>query len=199
MRKGTAPRPYHRTAPSAKTSPTLLLGVTGSIGAYKAADLVEALKERGYRVVVMMTKEAQAFITPLTLQVLSEGPVYTDLFHDQTARGIVHIELADRASVVLIAPATANIVGKLAQGIADDLLTCTVLATRAPVVLAPAMNVQMYEHPAVQRNIERLREIGYTLIEPTWGKLACGYEGVGHLADLDGIVQTVQAVTSRRS
>lgn len=196
MRK-SPPTRTRKIAASAKTSPTLLLGVTGGIAAYKAADLVEAFKARGYRVIVMMTKEAQAFITPLTLQVLSEGPVYTDLFHDTTPRGIVHIELADRASVVLIAPATANIVGKLAQGIADDLLTCAVLATRAPVVLAPAMNMHMYEHPAVQRNVERLREIGYTIIEPTWGKLACGYEGVGHLADLDAIVSAVERTTRR--
>ncbi len=169
----------------------LLLGVTGSIAAYKAADLIEAFKTARYHVTVVMTPEAQAFITPLTLQVLSGGPVYTDLFHDQTPTGVVHIELADRAAVVVIAPATANVLGKLAQGIADDLLTCAVFATRAPVVIAPAMNVKMYEHPAVQRNVQTLREMGYQLIEPTWGKLACGYEGVGHLAELDVIVQAV--------
>ena len=189
--------PKRLRTPQHVTARRLLLGVTGSIGAYKAADLIEACKAVGFRVTVAMTHEAQAFITPLTLQVLSEGPVYTDLFHDHTPTGVIHIDLADHADVVLIAPATANILGKLAHGIADDLLTCTVLATRAPVVLAPAMNVKMYEHPAVQRNVERLREIGYTVIEPVWGKLACGYEGVGHLADLEMIVKTVTSALPR--
>ena len=192
--KGHAPRPA-----DAARQPALILGVTGSIGAYKAADLIEHLKEQGICVTVVMTEEAKAFITPLTLQVLSGGPVYTDLFHDQTPTGVVHIELADRADAVLIAPATANILGKLAHGIADDLLTCVVLATRAPVVIAPAMNVKMYEHPAVQRNVERLREIGYTVIDPVWGKLACGYEGVGHLAELDVLVDAVRTVLTRRA
>ena len=176
----------------------LLLGVTGSIGAYKAADLIELFKTRGFRVTVVMTKEAQAFITPLTLQALSGEPVYTELLHDHTPSGIVHIELADHADVVVIAPATANILGKLAQGLADDLLTCLVLATRAPVVIAPAMNVKMYEHPAVQQNVERLRAIGYHIVEPVWGKLACGYEGVGHLADLEVIVTAVHDVCVKR-
>lgn len=184
-------------APRQTRARQLLLGVTGSIGAYKAADMIEVCKAQGWQVTVVMTAEAQAFITPLTLQVLSEGPVYTDLFHDYVPGGVVHIALADRVDVVVIAPATANIVGKLAQGIADDLLTCIVLATRAPVILAPAMNVKMYEHPAVQRNVERLREIGYTIVEPVWGKLACGYEGTGHLADPDVILRTVNATVPR--
>jgi len=191
-----------RKVPPGQRRPTarnIVLGVTGSIGAYKAADLVEGLQQVGHHVTVVMTAEAQAFITPLTLRVLSGGPVYTDLFHDETPAGVVHIELADHAGAVLVAPATANVIGKLAQGLADDLLTCVVLATRAPVIIAPAMNVKMYEHPAVQRNVERLRAMGYTVIEPVWGKLACGYEGVGHLADLEMIVNAVQGVLLRRS
>ena len=183
---------------SSARSRQLILGVTGSIGAYKAADFVELCKTSHWQVTVVMTEEAKAFITPLTLQALSGRPVYTDLFHDQTPTGIRHIELADQADAVVIAPATANILGKLAQGIADDLLTCLVLATRAPVVIAPAMNVNMYEHPAVQRNVERLREIGYRIIEPVWGQLACGYEGVGHLAELPVIMQAVERATKAR-
>lgn len=191
MAKSATARPHGRQ---------ILLGVTGSIGAYKAADLIEAFKLAGHRVTVAMTEEAKAFITPLTLQALSEGPVYTDLFHDRTPTGVVHIALADAADVVVIAPATANILGKLAHGLADDLLTCIVLATRAPVVIAPAMNVKMYEHPMVQRNVAQLRELGHTIIEPVWGKLACGYEGVGHLADVSVIVDATQrALAQRRS
>jgi len=166
----------------------IVLGVTGSIGAYKAADLVRRLREEGCGVTCVLTKEAAQFITPLTLQALSERKVYTDLFSLEDP-AVVHTTLADRADLVLIAPATANLIGKLATGLADDLLTCLALATRAPILIAPAMNVHMYEHPAVQENLGRLKRLGHQFIGPEHGQLACGYDALGHLADVEHIVQ----------
>ncbi len=166
----------------------IVLGVTGSIGAYKAADLVRRLREQGCSVTCVMTKEAREFIAPLTLEVLSERPTYTDLFAGHELH-VVHTKLADQANLVLIAPATANVIGKLAHGIADDLLTCLVLATRAPRLVAPAMNVHMYSHPVVQENIRTLRRLGFRFVGPAVGSLACGYEAIGHLAEVDEIVK----------
>ncbi|MBI3319855.1 MAG: phosphopantothenoylcysteine decarboxylase [Candidatus Omnitrophica bacterium] len=166
----------------------IILGVTGSIGAYKAADLVRRLKERGCGVTCVMTHEACQFITPLTLEALSERPVYTELFRRKDPP-VIHTTLADHARLVLIAPATANVLGKLSHGLADDLLGCLVLATTAPVLIAPAMNVHMYRHPAVQQNIARLKTLGYHFVGPDVGRLACGYEAVGHLADVEAIVR----------
>lgn len=169
-------------------SAEIVLGVTGSIGAYKAADLVRRLREQGCSVTCVMTKEAREFIAPLTLEVLSERPAYTDLFAGHEPH-VVHTKLADQANLVLIAPATANVIGKLAHGIADDLLTCLVLATRAPRLVAPAMNVHMYNHPVVQDNIRTLRRLGFRFVGPAVGSLACGYEAIGHLAEVDEIVK----------
>ena len=166
----------------------IVLGVTGSIGAYKAADLVRRLREQGCGVTCVMTKEAQQFVAPLTLQAVSDRKIYTDLFSLEDPH-IIHTQLADQAGLVLIAPATANVLGKLANGLADDLLTCLVLATKAPVLIAPAMNVHMYHHPATQQNVKRLRQMGYKFIGPTVGPLACGYDAVGHLAEVEEIVQ----------
>jgi phosphopantothenoylcysteine decarboxylase/phosphopantothenate--cysteine ligase len=176
-----------RTTPGAPRH-EVVLGVTGSIGAYKAADLVRRLREEGCGVTCVLTKEAVQFITPLTLQALSERKVYADLFSLEEA-AVIHTTLADRADLVLIAPATANIIGKLATGLADDLLTCVALATRAPVLIAPAMNVHMYEHPAVQENLGRLKRLGHQFIGPEHGQLACGYDAIGHIADVERIVQ----------
>ncbi|MBI3088254.1 MAG: hypothetical protein HYY91_05160 [Candidatus Omnitrophica bacterium] len=166
----------------------IVLGVTGSIGAYKAADLVRRLKERGCGVSCVMTKEAGRFLAPLTLQALSERKVHTDLF-DLEDHPVIHTQLADDADLVVVAPATANVIGKLANGLADDLLTCIAMATTAPILLAPAMNVHMYRHPAVQANLKRLRQLGHHVIGPDIGRLACGYEAIGHLAEVDDIVQ----------
>ena len=166
----------------------IVLGVTGSIGAYKAADLVRRLREEGCGVTCVLTKEAAQFITPLTLQALSERKVYTDLFSLEES-AVIHTTLADRADLVLIAPATANVIGKLATGLADDLLTCVALATRAPILIAPAMNVHMYEHPVVQENLGRLKRLGHQFIGPEHGQLACGYDAIGHIADVEHIVQ----------
>ena len=172
-------------------APEIVLGVTGSIGAYKTGDLVRQLKDAGYLVTCVMTQRATQFLAPLTLQALSERKVYTDMF-DLESPHIIHTTLADRARLVLVAPATANIVGKFANGLADDLLSCTLLATRAKLLFAPAMNVHMWQHPTVQRNVTTLKRLGVRFIGPDVGKLACGYEAIGHLAETEEIVKAVK-------
>ena len=168
-------------------APEVVLGITGSIGAYKAGDLVRQLKDAGYAVTCVLTQRAAKFIAPLTLQTLSERKAHTDLFDPETTQ-IVHTTLADHARLVVVAPATANIIGKYASGLADDLLSCVLLATRAKILFAPAMNVHMWQHPAVQRNITTLKRLGVRFVGPDVGKLACGYEAIGHLAETDEIV-----------
>lgn len=177
---------------------TTVVGVTGGIAAYKAAELVRLLVKEGAIVRVIMTKNAQEFITPLTLQTLSGNPVATETFNLTQESEIGHIRLADTADLILIAPASANVIGKLAHGIADDLLTTVLLATMAPVLVAPAMNVHMYAHPAVQENIRMLVARGYRFVEPGEGFLACGYEGKGRLADPEDIVEEVQAALTKK-
>jgi phosphopantothenoylcysteine decarboxylase/phosphopantothenate--cysteine ligase len=162
---------------------TVVVGLTGGIACYKAADLVRSLTRAGAAVRVMMSAGARQFITPLTLQTLSGNPVTTDTFDLTQESEIGHIRLADSADAIVIAPATANIIGKLAGGVGDDVITTVLLATRAPVLVAPAMNVHMYENPIVQANISRLRAHGLRIIEPGEGFLACGYEGKGRLAE----------------
>jgi phosphopantothenoylcysteine decarboxylase / phosphopantothenate---cysteine ligase len=174
----------------------IVLGVTGGIAAYKAAELVRELVRSGAEVFVVMTRGAQEFITPLTLQTLSGNKVATELFSLVEESEIGHISLADRADILVIAPATANIIGKIAGGIADDMLSTVVLATRAPVLLAPAMNVHMWENTITQENIQKLRARGYHFIDPEAGELACGYEGKGRLAELPAIVEEVQTLLS---
>ena len=175
---------------------TVVLGLSGGIACYKAADLVRALVQRGATVRVVMTAAAEEFITPLTLQTLSGHPVGRGTFDLTRESQIGHIALADGADAVVIAPATANIIGKIAHGIADDLLTTVVLATQAPLLIAPAMNVHMYENPMVRANLERLRDHGIRVIEPGEGSLACGYEGKGRLADTDVLIaETARAVS----
>lgn len=169
----------------------VVLGVTGSIAAYKACELINRLKRRRIRVSVVMTKEAEEFIAPLTLQALSANKVIRNLFAPAEDVSPAHISLAQRADLVLIAPATANIVAKLAAGLADDTLSALVLSTRAPVVLCCAMNEQMFKHKITQQNIARLKKVGYRFIGPRKGRLVCGAEGMGHLASIDGIVKEV--------
>ncbi|MCS6924456.1 MAG: bifunctional phosphopantothenoylcysteine decarboxylase/phosphopantothenate--cysteine ligase CoaBC [Candidatus Binatia bacterium] len=175
------------------TGKNIVLGVTGGIAAYKAAEIVRLLVQEGAIVRVIMSKNAQEFITPLTLQTLSGNPVSTETFSLTQESQIGHIRLADTADLVLIAPATANVIAKLAHGLADDLLTTVLLATTAPVLIAPAMNVHMYAHPLVQENLRKLASLGYRIIEPTEGFLACGYEGKGRLAEPGDIVEEVRA------
>src|SRR5690554_95894 len=170
----------------------ILLGVGGGIAAYKACEIVRALRKRGDTVRVIMTHGAQEFVRPLTLQVLSENPVGTEIFDATYESEIGHIDLARWADVVLIAPATAHLIGKLAGGLADDLLTTVVLATRAPLVVAPSMNTQMWFHPLVQRNLDILREVaGYQVIAPDSGELACKEIGPGRLPDAPVLLQYV--------
>ncbi len=166
---------------------TVVLGITGGIAAYKACELISRLKKKSVEVYPVMTESATRFITPLTLRTLCARPVAVDLFSQDAPFDVEHIALARRADVLAVVPATANVIGKVANGIADDLLTTTIMATRAPVLFAPAMNTAMYENPAVQENIEKLRKRGFLLVEPESGILACGEEGAGRLAELDAI------------
>jgi len=171
----------------------IVLGVTGGIAAYKAVELLRLLTKAGAGVHVIMTRSAQKFIAPLTFQTLSANPVHTELFNLVAEREIGHIALADRADLFVIAPATANFVGKIASGIADDMLTTTVMATKAPVLIAPAMNVNMYTNPIYRSNEERLRGHGYLFVPPETGELACGWEGEGKLAAPESIFEAVVA------
>jgi phosphopantothenoylcysteine decarboxylase/phosphopantothenate--cysteine ligase len=170
---------------------TVLLGVTGSIAAYKAVDLASKLTQAGANVDVVMTRCATEFVTPLSFTSITHRPAVTDMFEAPDDFEIEHIALAERANVVVIAPATANIIAKLAAGIADDMLTCTVLATRAPVILAPAMNVNMWENRITQENLTRLRARGFKMVEPVTGPLACGSQGKGRLADVEDILTVI--------
>ncbi|MCM3539332.1 bifunctional phosphopantothenoylcysteine decarboxylase/phosphopantothenate--cysteine ligase CoaBC [Priestia endophytica] len=170
----------------------IVLGVSGGIAAYKAAALTSKLIQSGAEVRVIMTESATKFITPLTFQALSRNHVYTDTFLEEDPTVISHIDVADWADLIIVAPATANTIGKLANGLGDDMLTTTLLATTAPVWIAPAMNVHMYDNKAVQRNIMTLYNDGYRFIEPSSGYLACGYIGRGRLEEPEKIVELVK-------
>lgn len=170
----------------------IVLGVTGGIAAYKAATLCSRLVQKGADVHVIMTASAKQFITELTLQSLTKNPVYSDTFDEREPSVVSHIHLADLADLVLVAPATANVIGKMAHGLADDMLTTTLLATTAPVMISPAMNVHMYTHPAVVANMETLVSRGVSMIEPGEGLLACGYVGKGRMEEPDTIVEVVE-------
>jgi phosphopantothenoylcysteine decarboxylase len=166
----------------------IVLGVTASIAAYRAADIASKLTKQNYSVHVVMTAGATQFITPLTLQTLSRHPVTTNIFDEKSSWQPGHIELADNADLILIAPATADILAKLAHGFADDALTSIVLASEAPLLLAPAMNGKMWLHPATVANVALLRQRGADFIGPEQGMLACGYEGIGRLWPVEEIV-----------
>jgi phosphopantothenoylcysteine decarboxylase/phosphopantothenate--cysteine ligase len=170
----------------------IVVGVTGGIAAYKAADIVNKLQHMGANVFVIMTKNACEFITPLTFETLSRNLVVTDMFADKKSWEVEHISLAQKADLFLIAPATANFIGNVANGLMDDMLSTTIAATKATVVFAPAMNDGMYTNPIVQANISKLKDYGYEFISPEVGNLACGYVGVGKLAKVDTIVDYVK-------
>jgi phosphopantothenoylcysteine synthetase/decarboxylase len=176
---------------------TIVLGVTGSIAAFRAADLASMLVKRGHSVFAVMTEAAQRFVSPLTLQTLSRNHVTTDLFAEQSGWCPGHIELADRADLVIIAPATAAALARLACGLAEDALTCICLASRAPLLIAPAMNGKMWSHPATVRNTDTLRERGAIFIGPDEGLLACGYEGAGRLCPVEDIVAKADEILIR--
>jgi phosphopantothenoylcysteine decarboxylase / phosphopantothenate---cysteine ligase len=167
----------------------ILLCVTGGIAVYKGAALTSKLTQAGAEVKVILSESAAKFVTPLTFQALSRSEVYTDTFDEKKPENIAHIHLADWADLIIVAPATANIIGKLANGIADNMISTTLLAATAPVWVAPAMNVHMYQHPAVKKNMETLKSFGYEFIEPGEGYLACGYTGKGRLEEPETIVE----------
>ncbi len=169
----------------------VILGVTGSIAAYKAADVVRRLQDKGCDVTVMMTPGAEKFVTALTFEALTHRPVYRDMFTHEGAWDVAHVSLAKKADIFVIAPATADVIAKVACGFADDFVACTALTTKAPIVMAPAMNDDMFSNPVLQENITRLKKRGVKFVAPKEGKLACGTVGVGALADVDTIVKTV--------
>jgi phosphopantothenoylcysteine decarboxylase/phosphopantothenate--cysteine ligase len=178
---------------------TVLVGVTGGIAAYKAAMLVSRLKEDGARVLVVMTKNATRFITPLTLQTLSGHPVYVEMYPPTTSEVAEHVWLGQQADVMVVAPATANIIAKVAAGIADDMLSTTIMAAQGAVIFAPAMHHRMYHNPIVQENIARLEKLGYHFVGPEKGRLARGEEGEGRLAKISAILAQVNQVLGAKS
>jgi phosphopantothenoylcysteine synthetase/decarboxylase len=181
------------------TGKTVVLGVTGSIAAYKSAEIVSQLRKAGHDVFVVMTRRASEFITPLTLATLSRNPVLCDLSEEmEGAWKPGHIELADRADLLLIAPASANTIARLARGFADDALGSVALATCAPLLVAPAMNGKMWEHPATRENSETLRARGAVFVGPAAGMLACGYEGLGRLAEVSEIIENAEKILAEK-
>ena len=183
---------------SALSGKSVVLCVTGGIAAYKAADIISTLRKKGANVFVIMTKSATEFITPLTLEVLSGNRVVTDMFSRDFTWEVEHISLAKRADVFVISPATANVIGKAAHGIADDMVTTTLMATKAPMVIAPAMNTGMYENPVVQENITILENRGVRFVQPASGRLACGDSGKGKLAEPETIVNEICAAAMKQ-
>jgi len=176
----------------------IIMGITGGIAAYKACEIVRRLKKLGAQVIVVMTENAQKFITPLTLEILSENEVVTETFPEKRMVGVRHVKLAQWADLILIAPATANIIGKIRAGIADDILTTIVISAKSKVLIAPAMNVNMYENPIFQENMGYLRKLGYEFMEPETGALACG-TGKGRLPEPETIVnEVVKLLTGKK-
>lgn len=171
----------------------IILGVTGSIAACKSAELTSRLVKEGADVTVIMTQSAQRFVTPLTFETMSRRPVITSMWDRTQELGPVHISLSDWAEIFVVAPASANFIGKLANGIADDMLSCTALAVTCPVLIAPAMNVNMYQHPAVQANIKLLEQRGCVFIGPVEGRLASGLVAMGRMSDVDDIFSAIKA------
>lgn len=179
-------------------SSCIILGVTGSIAAYKSAELTSLLVKQGHEVFVVMTQDATEFITPLTLQTLSKNPVTTSFYDEKENWRPGHIALADRANLLLIAPATANVIAELANGMAGHPLAAIALATRAPILVAPAMNGKMWEHPATQTNVDVLKKRGVEFIGPEAGMLACGYEGIGRLWKVEDIAFRAEFLVASR-
>lgn len=176
----------------------IVLGVTGGIAAYKAAELCSALVQGGADVYVIMTQNATRFIGPVTFRALTGHQVITSMWDEPREYEMAHISLPDKADLLLVVPATGNIIGKVASGVADDMLSTTIMATKAPVVFAPAMNWKMWANPITKQNVQKLTALGYTFIEPECGRLACGDEGRGRLASLGSILRTVNEVLSRQ-
>ena len=176
----------------------VLVGVTGSVAAYKAAELVSSLRKGGFDVRVLMTKAAEKFVGKWTFFSLSGNPVVTDMFEEIKEFNPLHISLAEWADVMVIAPATANMIGKLAGGLADDVVSCTAMAVTAPIVVAPAMNERMYKNKVLQANVAKLRELGMEVLEPEEGWLSCGARGKGRLPSVAELVKVVKAKVASR-
>lgn len=174
---------------------TVVLGISGGIAAYQAVEIVGHLRIRLADVYVIMTKAAAKFISPLSMETVSLHPVVVDMFGEPKQWNIPHISLAQMADILLIAPATANIIGKIANGIADDMLSTTVMASKAPVVIAPAMNENMWANAIVQGNVEKLKTLGYQFVDPEYGPMACGGEGWGRLAKIEAIISKLIKVS----
>lgn len=172
---------------------TVVIGVSGGIAVYKALDVISRLKKENVEVHVIMTKSAMEFVNPISFQTMSQNMVIHDMFEEPKAFEIQHISIAKKADLFIVVPATANIIGKVANGIADDMLTTTIMATNAPVIFAPAMNVNMYNNRLVQSNIQKLKDYGYDFIEPTSGRLACGDIGQGKLAQTEEIFEIIMS------
>jgi phosphopantothenoylcysteine decarboxylase/phosphopantothenate--cysteine ligase len=191
--------PRARASSMATPAPIVIVGVTGSIAAFKAADVVSTLVQDGYDVHVVLTHAARHFITPATFQALSGHPVLCDPFEAGTWGGVEHIRMAERARCLCIAPATANVIAKLAAGLADDMLTILATAVTCPILVAPAMNARMYEYRVTQRNIRTLKDLGFQFVAPGRGWLACGASGIGRLAEPAAIVAAVRKACGRRA
>lgn len=176
----------------------VVLGVTGSIAVYKAVDIASKLTQKGLAVDVVMTRAAQQFVTPLSFRSITHRPVVTDMFDLASEYSVEHVALAERADVIVVAPATANAIAKMAVGIADEILYSTVLATRAPVIVAPAMDVGMWQNPATQENVNKLRSRGFIMVGPGYGRLASGLIGMGRLVDNEEILGTIYHVLGRK-
>lgn len=176
----------------------IVIGITGGIAAYKACGIISYLKQQGANIDVIMTSNACKFITPLTIETLAKNKVIIDMFNENDYSEVKHIALAKKADLFLIIPTTANVIGKIANGIADNMLTTTIMATKAPVIFAPAMNNQMYENLIVQDNIKKLISYGYKFIEPTTGHLACGYEEKGKLPKSEEIIEYVKQLIKEK-
>jgi len=178
---------------------TVLHILTGSIATYKAPELIKKMKDSGMRVVCVMTNCAKEFVTPTVLRTVSGERVYSEMFPQDAPFGVMHTSLADLADLVLISPATANFIAKMATGISDDLASCLVLATQKPILVVPAMNDNMYTHPVTQKNIAQLKALGYHFVDPVEGDLACGRVGVGHIAPEESILTAVKNILPQKS
>jgi len=176
----------------------IVIGITGSIAAYKSAELIRLFVKEKANVIPVMTKNACQFITPLTIQTLSKNKVYTDMFEPAADWEVEHISIAEKADALLIAPASANIIAKLAAGIADDALTTLALAVKCPIVICPAMNSRMYKNKITQKNIETLKKLGCIFIGPEKGELACGDEGAGRMSDPEKVVPEIKKILSKK-
>lgn len=172
----------------------IVIGITGGIACYKTCEIISYLVREGANVDVIMTKNATEFITPLTIETLSKNKVVIDMFEKKEHIEVEHISLARKADLILVVPATANIIGKVANGIADDMLSTTIMATTANVIFAPAMNNEMYNNIIVQDNIQKLKKYNYKFIEPVIGNLACGYKAIGKLAQKETIINTIKSI-----